>query len=56
LQLNHPLLLGISDGDITATLVGIVSLELPGAIVNLADYGLFSPDPEHPSRVGHNVV
>jgi 3-oxoadipate enol-lactonase len=51
LGLERPLLCGFSDGGITASLVGILAPNLPHAIVNLAGYDLFCPDPEHPSRV-----
>jgi pimeloyl-ACP methyl ester carboxylesterase len=51
LHLQNPLLCGFSDGGITASLVGILVPDLPRAIVNLAGYDLFSPDPEHPNRV-----
>ncbi len=50
LHLEKPLLCGFSDGGTTASLVGILAPDLPGAIVNLAGYYEFSPDPEHPSR------
>jgi pimeloyl-ACP methyl ester carboxylesterase len=51
LHLDKPLICGFSDGGITASLVGIMAPELPRAIVNVAGYDLFSPDPDHPSRV-----
>lgn len=51
LHLDKPLLCGFSDGGATASLVGILAPALPRAIVNLAGYDMFSPDPEHLSRV-----
>jgi pimeloyl-ACP methyl ester carboxylesterase len=50
LQLEQPLLCGWSDGGITASLVGIMAPDLPRAIVNLAGFDLFNPDPELPTR------
>lgn len=50
LQLEKPLLCGFSDGGVTASLVGILAPDLPSALVNLAGYDMFDPDPEHPSR------
>jgi pimeloyl-ACP methyl ester carboxylesterase len=50
LQLEKPLLCGWSDGGITASLVGIMAPDLPRAIVNLAGFDLFNPDPELPTR------
>lgn len=51
LHLEKPVLCGFSDGGATASLVGILAPDLPSVIVNLAGYDMFSPDPEHPSRV-----
>lgn len=51
LRLKKPLLCGFSDGGATASLVGILAPDLPSVIVNLAGYDVFSPDPEHLSRV-----
>jgi pimeloyl-ACP methyl ester carboxylesterase len=50
LQLERPLLCGFSDGGITASLVSIMAPDLPRAVVHIAGYCLFSPDPEHPTR------
>ena len=51
LGLEHPLVCGFSDGGATAALMGILAPEVPRAIVNLAGFDMFSPDPNYPSRV-----
>jgi len=51
LHLERPLFCGFSDGGITASLVGIIAPDLPRAIVNLAGYDVFNPDPDSPARV-----
>ena len=51
LGLQRPCIGGFSDGGAAAALVGLLAPDLPRAIVNLAGFDMFSPDPNHPSRV-----
>lgn len=51
LGLERPCVAGFSDGGAAAALVGILAPDLPRAIVDLAGFDMFSPDPCHPSRV-----
>lgn len=51
LGLERPFVCGFSDGGATAALMGILASEMPRAIVNLAGFDMFSPDPNYPSRV-----
>ncbi len=51
LHLEQPLICGFSDGGITASLVGVMAPDVPRAIVNLAGFDAFNPDPNAPSRV-----
>lgn len=51
LGLERPFVCGFSDGGATAALMGILAPELPRAVVNLAGFDMFSPDPDFPSRV-----
>jgi pimeloyl-ACP methyl ester carboxylesterase len=51
LGLERPLVCGFSDGGAAAALMGILAPDVPRAVVNLAGFDMFSPDPNYPSRV-----
>jgi pimeloyl-ACP methyl ester carboxylesterase len=51
LQLEKPLLCGFSDGGIIASVASILAPDVPRAVVNLAGYDVFNPDPNAQNRV-----